>query len=253
MVLLNLNVLMAPPSIGKPVKALSGLVSGEAEFSASEEYGLVLTFALGGVNFLGYFVVMYYVALTEVPILIQKFDLQVAADRELVLFEDYTDPGAFTFWFVTLVFNVMFCVMHFVHFGPMWSLYMATVLGVNLPWTLSCVRNYIVVADSRAQRAFCITYDTLVTKPFFRNHLLLQFLSLQGFFNSEYFTLMLLDVINNSPILVDIIQSVKAPGMSLAMVLYLFTCTIVIWASFGVAHFADQFPVAVRLLLLFSL
>ena len=43
-------------------------------------------------------------------------------------------------------------------------------------------------------RWFCIVYDTLITKPFFRNHVLLMVWSLQGFQSTIWFTLMLLDV-----------------------------------------------------------
>ena len=62
----------------------------------------------------------------------------------------------------------------------------------------SQVRNYIVVGDTPGTRAFCIAYDTLVTKPFFRNQAILLFCSLNGFFENAYFALMLLDVANIS-------------------------------------------------------
>ena len=32
--------------------------------------------------------------------------------------------------------------------NPNYSLYYVMVFGVNLPWTLSCIRNYIVVPDT---------------------------------------------------------------------------------------------------------
>lgn len=75
---------------------------------------------------------------------------------------------------------------------------LAQVFGINLPWTLLCLRNYIIVPDTRRARIFCILFDSIVTKPFMRNHILLLQFSIQGFFNSEYFTLMLLDVVNIS-------------------------------------------------------
>jgi hypothetical protein len=69
------------------------------------------------------------------------------------------------------------------------ELYMFLIFGINLPWTLSCIRNYIVVPSNQAQRLFIIAFDAFVTKPFFRNHVILQFLSAQGFLSSQYFTL----------------------------------------------------------------
>ena len=182
----------------------------------------------------------YYIALTEVPILIQEFDLSVEANKVLLQGDKYSDSGAFTFWGVTLFFNLGFCGMHAVNYGVAWNLYGATVLGINLPWTLLCIRNYIIVPTNNAQRTFCIVFDCAVTKSFFRNHLLLQFVSTQGFIQSEYFTLMLLDIVSNSSVLLLIIKSITSPGASLGMVLYLFICTLVIWASFGVEHFNDM-------------
>ena len=74
------------------------------------------------------------------------------------------------------------------------------IFGINLPWTLSCVRSYIKVPNPNYKREeyFLIAYDILVEKAFIRNSLILQFFSAQGFYNSEYFTLMLLDVVNNA-------------------------------------------------------
>ena len=69
------------------------------------------------------------------------------------------------------------------------GLYVFLIFGINLPWTLSCLRNYIVVPTTATQRTFIIVFDTIVNKPVLRNELLLQFLSVQGFINSEYFTL----------------------------------------------------------------
>jgi len=177
-----------------------------------------------------------------VPIIIQEFDLSVVVATESLIKEKdkQRDLGAFTFWGVTLISNLGFCIMHAVNYGVAWRLYAATVLGINLPWTLLCIRNYIIVPANKAQRIFCIVFDCAVTKPFFRNHLLLQFISTQGFIQSEYFTLMLLDIVSNSSVLLSIIKSVTSPGVSLGMVLYLFICTLVIWASFGVEHFNDM-------------
>jgi len=114
-------------------------------------------------------------------------------------------------------------------------------LGVNLPWTLSCVRNYIVVPTTRQTRLFVIIYDTLVTKPFFRNHVVLMVFSVLGFNNSPYFTLMLLDIMNNSSVLGDIIKSITVPAFQLALVFYLFIVTVIIYAQFGLEFFEDWF------------
>jgi len=68
-----------------------------------------------------------------VPIIIQEFDLSVVATESLIKDKDkHSDLGAFTFWGVTLIFNLGFCIMHAVNYGVAWRLYAATVLGINL-------------------------------------------------------------------------------------------------------------------------
>merc|ERR1712072_699218 len=100
----------------------------------------------------------------------------------------------------------MFIVMHLANYpgSSNYGLYLFMVLGINLPWTLSCIRNYIVVPNTPQTRLFCILYDTLVTKPFFRNHVLLMVFSTNGFINNYWFTLMLMDIMNNSKVLGDV-------------------------------------------------
>lgn len=57
-VLLNLNVLMSPPSIRNSFGAAWDLLSGASTLTGREVTGLGITLFLGCVNFLGYFVIM---------------------------------------------------------------------------------------------------------------------------------------------------------------------------------------------------
>ena len=74
-----------------------------------------------------------------------------------------------------------------------YPLYLFLVFGINLPWTLSCCRNYILVPTNDRELMFATAYDVLVSEPFIRNSLILQTFSAQGFLNAEFFTLMLMD------------------------------------------------------------
>jgi len=147
------------------------------------------------------------------------------------------------YWTVTLIFNVLFIIMHMANYpgeaNP--SLYLFLVLGINVPWTLSCVRNYIKYAVTPAKRNFCVIYDIAVSKPFFRNHVLLMGASMAGFQSSPFFTLMLMDIINNSRILSSIILSITMPAEKIGIVFFTVICTVVIYAQFGVEYFEDQF------------
>jgi len=106
---------------------------------------------------------------------------------------------------------------------------------------LSCVRNYIVVPDTPQARLFAACYDVIVTKPFFRNNMILMFFSIQGFVNTRYFAFMLLDILNMSSTLANIIRSVTDNLLALGLVLYLIICAVVLYAQFGLQNFEDAF------------
>jgi len=57
-VLLNINVLMSPPSISHPAKSAWHILIGTSALDNYEVIGLGITLFLGCVNFLGYFVIM---------------------------------------------------------------------------------------------------------------------------------------------------------------------------------------------------
>ena len=91
-------------------------------------------------------------AITEVPIIIKELDdyVEECVGRITMKESEYRDPGAFTWWFATLVFNVVFIIQHSANYPDNQNpdLYNFLVFGINMPWTLSCVRNYIVVCIS---------------------------------------------------------------------------------------------------------
>jgi hypothetical protein len=181
-ILLNINVLMSPPSLSKPIDALFS--SKYDDLKSHERASLNLTFGLGALNFIGYFgkfqgltffwssqshlffspwaVIMGYVAATTVPIMIRETDKNIARDRKSLEPSDWTNLGAFKWWFVTLIFNVMFILMHSVS-RDAWrlndpspthsntadeqknfprcvsqstGLYSFLIFGINLTWTL---------------------------------------------------------------------------------------------------------------------
>jgi len=76
-----------------------------------------------------------------------------------------------------------------------------------------------------------------------RNHVLLALCSVLGMRNVEFFTLELLDIVNLSPVIEDIIKSVTEPGKALLYTLYMFLITSVIYASFGMTYFGSSMQV----------
>jgi len=239
-VMLNINLAMA--SFGKKSDQGYDTLLGapkDDDFYAS----LVISVILALINIAGYVVVMSFSIMTEVPIIVRRLDDHVRECEEDLNMreEDYRDKHAFDLWFVTLVVNVLFIVMHHVNTDPNVALYLVLILGINLPWTLSCVRNYIVVPDTPQARLFAACYDVIVTKPFFRNNMILMFFSIQGFVNTRYFAFMLLDILNLSASLGHVVRSVTDNGASLGLVLYLIIAVVIIYAQFGLEYFEDWF------------
>jgi hypothetical protein len=236
-VLLNVNVLMSSKKLESPYDAFFHDFS---DLSPPERTSLFITIALGVINFLGYLVIVVYLGITEVPIMIRETLSRADEQMEILKPSEYKNIGAFSFWGVTLIMNVMFIVMHMTNFSenPNYALYYFLIFGINMPWTLSCIRNYLVVPTTTLERTVCIVYDTAITKPFFRNHVLLQFFSIQGFLSSEYFTLMLLDIFNNSESLANILQSVTAETKRLGLVFFTIVVTMVIVATFVQVYYS---------------
>jgi len=142
------------------------------------------------------------------------------------------------------LFNVMFIIMHVTnsHYSDdSVGLYAFLLFGINLPWTLGCLRNYIVVPTNEGQRLFVIVFDTVVKRPSMRNHLLLQILSVSGFISSEWFTLMLFDVINISTKLGHVMSAIMWNADSLGLIFFLFLATTLTYSAFGIHYFPSDF------------
>ena len=112
MVLLNLNVLMSVYGDKHPDKGYHSLERGVGD-NQSAHFSWVISWVLAVINVLGYVFIVVFLGVTEIPIVIRQTDEYV--EEQKILIRDkrrYYDYGAFKWWFVTLIFNVMFIVMH---------------------------------------------------------------------------------------------------------------------------------------------
>jgi len=131
------------------------------------------------------------------------------------------------------------CFIHMINFAINAHLYL-TLVCIQLLVMTQCYRSYILVPINAFERKLCITYDILFTQSFLRNHVVLAACALIGFMYQEFFSLMLLDIVNLSPVILDIVKSITSSGSSLGWVLYMFVVTNVIYASWGLVYFSDQ-------------
>jgi hypothetical protein len=251
-VLLNINVAMATYGAGITTgyKSITDALFNTGKFPIEADYqrSLYLSIVFGIINFIGYVIITCFLGITEIPIIIAGIDQLVKTTKidGILTKEEYRDPSAWNAWFVTLVFNIAFIFMHKFNYPEVsaddaLTLNLIMVLGINVPWTLSCIRAWIVIPDTGATRMFTIIYDVVITKSFFRNHVILMFCSTWGFQYSYFFTLMLLDIFSISEILQDVVRCMTDPGLKLVMVFYLFVVTFAIYATYGLNSFEDLF------------
>jgi len=234
-----------------------------------------MTTVLASLNLLGYACITLFFGTTEVPILIQRTDNQVKKatssmqqqrqegeepqQHQSQQLQRRRDPGAFTNWLVAVSFLVSFVVMHALNYSttrngakegeketPMlrsskFELYLFLLLGVVLPWFIVCARGFVVVPDTPTTRAFVITFDCCVDKAYLRNHVLLMAVNVVGFTHNEFFSLLLLDIVNNSPLLFNVILCITLPAKQMLSVLYLLVVTAVVYAQFGLRYYENAF------------
>jgi hypothetical protein len=246
-VLLNLNVLLSPDELRQPYKLIFGCRSSEKNSrgycTIPDRLLLPLSsvVVLGVINFLGYFFVVFYLAATEIPILIKRTRTLANAHMNDPFFPPtrYLDLNAFRGPIVFGIFGLAFCFMHWANYEPNNELYWL-VAGILIFWAAKCFRDFVVVPFNPLLLFLVCLFDIVFRKPFLRNHLMLQTVSILGFRNTEWFSLMLLDIFSVSPLLQDIIRSFTQPMPKLAVTLFVTLATSFIFVSFGYSSFAGR-------------
>jgi hypothetical protein len=65
--------------------------------------------------------------------------------------------------------------------------------------------------------------------------------SILGFIRNEFFSLLLLDIINNNVMLQNIFKAFVIPIKQLSLIFYMLVVSSIIYAHFGLAHFEESF------------
>jgi hypothetical protein len=238
---LNANVAASDRKHRVPWASLASLLDGSsaADTSLREAAALGVTFALGALVLGGYSVVSMHLAQLEVPLMLRKMDEEVADALEHdPKGESRTRPQALNASKGFLVATLVVGAIHYLNFAPQYGWYLA-LLCFQLPVLASSLRAYTALPATPTQRHLCLVYDIILGQPFLRNHVVLALFCVLGFNQPQYFTLMLLDIINISPVIGDIMKSVTAPAGALGWVFYLYVITTVIYAAWGMEYFSD--------------
>ena len=157
-VLVNLAVLVSPDELRQPYKILFGCESKDRIDSlylgsyctvpSRLQLPLFCLSILSLLNFLLYFVIVFYLSWTEIPILFKR--TKVRSDALLndpnVSPTDYLDFNAFFGPFVYAIFASAFCFLHWANYEPNLSLYwlLGTIL---ILWVAKCFRDFVVVVS----------------------------------------------------------------------------------------------------------
>jgi len=235
--LLNLNLLFSAKKLGfSPIISATNYLAGDLDLDILEVASLGLTLVLVILVLAGYAVVIGHLGSTDVPMVIRELQVEWA---EVEQGDATRNPRPWkTFAGMSSLAFVLLGI-HYINHAPVFGWYLAVALLLALVF-LGSYRASILLPTSRLQRAYCICYDVVVTRAFLRNHVLLALCSILGLYDMEYFTLLLLDVVNISQVVSDIIQSVTAPGKALFLMLYLFVATTIIFTSFGMSAFPEH-------------
>lgn len=209
------NILLSPDDIVAPGKAFIDLLASESPMD-KHKISIVITFMLGFFSLLGYFAVAIFLALTNVPLTLMNMDQlrdrfnKISSDG-LIKRSDFYDFGALEGTGVSIIASGMCILIYEVNFDTTQSakMFYPTLALVNLFTVLSTCRNFIVVPHTKAQRLYCLLYDVVVRQSYLRNNIVLMILAMLGFFNSSFFTLMLMDIMNLSPVLFDVLKAIS--------------------------------------------
>jgi hypothetical protein len=240
--LLNLNVMMAGYGEKHSDKGYSGsLLVALKDLHSDYFFSLVITLFLALVIACGDVIIVGFLGITEIPIIIRQTDQLSDYHRDLM--SPTYRPSAFLSWALISAGVVMFIIMHVANYPkqPNFTLYFLLIFGLTMPQFFICLRKSIVITSNYYARLYVIIYDTMLRKKLFRNHLMLFVCNILGFRFPPFFSLMLLDIVNNSFVLKDIIRSITRPLPQLAVVFYTFVITVMIYAQFGVHAFEKWF------------
>jgi len=285
-------------------KGGSGGLHSSGGSGTKNTYSVLVSFALAVAILVGYAVVLWFVSMSEVPMLIKHTDARAAALMEAAeagtatapttaagaegaaaagddgdsddddvdddggnpskkqkatqnkkqssFDKGFRDPQALVRFGLAAASVFAFAFMHATNYNPNLfansrrrerqnlRLYFSFLLPALAVFALQCLRQWVVVPDTKSTRAWCIGYDLLCTKPFFRNNVLWLVVTFLGFSSNEWFSLLLLDIMALSTVLGYVAQCILLPGKSLLWVTYLVMASALVYTQFGLAHFEDE-------------
>lgn len=232
-----------PPDLSQPYAAFENHRSGKRPLNGTNLLALALVLIGGFALLFGYLAMLHHHAVYDVAMHANALDAKSAALR--------LSGGTHALRFVRL--EPLFAVpLALVACGAVTLTYRLNLSGTptaafdTIVWVgfgLVCAfsaRAAIVAPWSAPTRALCVALDTLAFSGRIRDSLLCACACFAGMIRVEFFTLVLVDVVQLSATLGSVLRSVTRPAAALALVLYLFAVGCVIFASFGREYFGSM-------------
>ena len=228
---LNLNILLSThEDVVQPGRAFIKLLASDSDIMTKHKLSIVITVVLGLASLVGYLCIAVFLTVRDVPFMLMDMDQQSekCMRMEGAKSSDFYNSKAFDRKNISFFATFMCIVVYEVNFSTTESakLFYPLLLLGNVLVLFSCVRNYIEVPQTMSERLYCLLYDVTLTKGFLRNHVIFSILAILGFVHTSFFTLMLMDIMNLSSILFDVLKAISLTADKLSMVGYVMSCLI---------------------------
>lgn len=258
-ILLNVNLLMVTMGKGRGefnenANGYNGIMTAVTGSGISTSAFISLVIAL--INFFGYATLIAFIGLTEIPMLIflQDSRTRKMLKSPLVKPHMYRKPAVFAGWQAQMAGIVLFVTMHSLNYqtsvydddgqqtvrsAHQTNLYLLLIFGVGGLNLVTACRAYVHVPDTPRTRLAVLVYDCL-TSGWVVANLGLMACAWNGFNHNVFYALMLLDIINISPLLGNLTQAFIVPAKKLAWVMYLLAISALLYAQFGLEFYEES-------------
>jgi hypothetical protein len=135
----------------------------------------MVTILVGSLVTIGYVVIMFTMAVTEIPTAINQVNDEFRIARRK---KKYVEQRSF--WEIWGSFSLAtiatfgFSILHWINFDLNYDLYLALFIAIVIPTFMTTARSVVInYPKSDVCRKFAILYDCIFVKSFFRNNFVL--------------------------------------------------------------------------------
>lgn len=220
--------------------------SSLSEISHDWKASAVLSCFFGALVMLGYANILVFQLVTGFPVLFGEIKETMRKNTPETNADELRDLSALKNLLIAVAIVGLAILMHCVNYrrpdggiDRPFSFYYLPSSCILVPYALYSARTYILIPTNMLTQSYCVVYDT-VMKPYVRNNVMMMGFCAAGFFNTKYFSFLLLDIVNISGTMMDIIRSITYPLPQIGLVFYGLFVAIVIYGLLAMEYYADS-------------